>query len=76
MYRKWELWFDLFDVMIDVRYGNFLHLPFSGGVAEQPVKTMAILSYIQSLFRKKIADEQKKAVPKVHPPRHTPHRRR
>jgi hypothetical protein len=63
--------------MVDVRYGNFLHLPFSGGVAEQPGKTMEILKYIQSLFREKIVKDQKKAMQNIGSGRrHIPRRRR
>jgi hypothetical protein len=52
--------FDLFDVCMDVRHGNFLHLPCGGGALEQPAKTMDCLRYLQRLFRQKIVDEEKK----------------
>jgi hypothetical protein len=51
---------DVFEVCVDVRYGNFLHLPAAGGVLDQPAKTMDGLKYLQSLLREKIADEEKK----------------
>jgi hypothetical protein len=60
LYHKHKTLFDVFDVCIDVRYGNFLHLPVDGGVLDQPAKTMAGLKYLQSLLREKIADEEKK----------------
>lgn len=69
LYRKWKCFFDLFNTMIDVRYGNFLHLPFSGGAAEQPCKTMETLFYLQGLFRKKIDDDQKRAMARIRAPR-------
>jgi hypothetical protein len=59
VYAKYKDIFDIFEICVDARYGNFLHLPFSGGVMDQGAKTMDILKYIRSLFREKIADEQK-----------------
>jgi hypothetical protein len=49
----------VFDICVDVRHGNFLHLPAAGGVLDQPAKTMDGLKYLQSLLREKIADEEK-----------------
>lgn len=60
IYPKYRNLFDIFDVCVDVRYGNFLHLPFSGGVMDQGAKTMDCLKYIRVLFRKKIAEEEEK----------------
>jgi hypothetical protein len=60
LYRKHETLFDIFEVCVDVRYGNFLHLPAAGGVLDQPVKTMDGLKYLQSLQREKIAEDEKK----------------
>jgi hypothetical protein len=60
LYHKHETIFGVFDICIDVRYGNFLHLPAAGGVLDQPSKTMDGLKYLQSLLREKIADEEKK----------------
>lgn len=59
-YRKHRTIFDIFDVCVDVRYGNFLHLPAAGGVLDQPAKTMEFLKHMQSLLRGKIADDEKK----------------
>jgi hypothetical protein len=59
-YVKHKTLFDVFDICVDVRYGNFLHLPVAGGALEQPSKTMDGLKYMQSLLREKIAEEEKK----------------
>jgi hypothetical protein len=45
--------------VFDARYGNYLHLPFAGGVMDQPDKTMKVLDILQEEFRKKIASDQK-----------------
>lgn len=76
LYARWKPVFEIFNVMIDVRYGNFLHLPFSGGAAEQPAKTMDALNYIQALFRQKLDDDQKKHLSKINAPRIRGARRR
>lgn len=59
IYRKYKIIFDVFGVCVDVRYGNFLHLPFSGAVMDQGSKTMDLLKCLQHLLRKKIADDNK-----------------
>lgn len=61
-HRKYKILFDVFEVCVDARYGNFLHLPFSGGVMDQGAKTMECLSYIRSLFREKTADDMRRKV--------------
>jgi hypothetical protein len=63
VYPVYKTVFDIFDICIDARYGNFIHLPFSGGVIEQGVKTMDVLKYLQYLFRKKIEEDAKKHTP-------------
>jgi hypothetical protein len=60
IFPKYKTLFSIFEICIDVRYGNFLHFPFSGGALEQPVKTMEMLKYIQVLYRQRIAEEEKK----------------
>jgi hypothetical protein len=60
IFPKYKIIFDIFDFCMDVRYGNFIHLPFSGGALEQPSKTMDCLKYLQFLFREKIAEEERK----------------
>jgi hypothetical protein len=62
--KKYKTIFAIFNVIIDVRYGNFIHLPFEGGAADQPSKTMECLGLMQFLFREKKAEEDKKALRK------------
>jgi hypothetical protein len=50
---------------VDSRYGNLLHFPFEGGIAEQPSKTMDIFSFLQSLYREKLDDDNKKSMAKM-----------
>jgi len=59
--KKWALFFKLFYTAIDRKSGSILHLPFAGGIMEQPAKTMEILRYLQSLWIEKIAEEMDKA---------------
>jgi hypothetical protein len=59
-YKKYKTIFDIFEVCVDSRYGNLIHLPFNGGVVDQGAKTMGLLKYLQSLFRQKIMEEEKK----------------
>jgi hypothetical protein len=56
-WAKWKKLFDCFTAIRDVRYGNFLHFPFSGGYYEQPEKTMEVLEIIRGLYLEKLADE-------------------
>lgn len=60
VYPRYKTVFDIFDVCIDVRYGNFIHLPFAGAVMDQPSKTMDCLKLAQHLYRQKIAEDEKK----------------
>lgn len=53
-FYKYANLFDLFFLMVDRRTGSFLNLPFSGGVLNQPSKTMKFLIYLQSLFLSKL----------------------
>lgn len=60
-YPKWSIFFSIFLAARDARYGNLLHLPFEGGAANQPMKTMAVIQLIQSVYIDKLVDEQNKA---------------
>jgi hypothetical protein len=60
---RYKILFDTFLIIRDVRYGNLLHLPFEGGAAEQPAKTMEGILLIQSIYREKIEEENKKLLP-------------
>lgn len=59
--KKWALFFKLFYTAIERKNGSILHLPFSGGIMEQPAKTMEVIRFLQSLWIEKIADEMDKA---------------
>jgi hypothetical protein len=48
--------------MRDARYGNLLHLPFDGGVLEQPAKTMAVYGIIQSIYCDKLLEDMEKSM--------------
>jgi hypothetical protein len=62
IFKKWTIFFDVFLWCRDARYGNLLHLPFSGGAFEQPAKTMSILTYIQSIYLEKLDYENRRSV--------------
>ena len=57
LFIKWRIFFDMFLFSVDRRTGSFLHLPFSGGSAEQPVKTMSALMAIQNVFFEKLNEQ-------------------
>jgi hypothetical protein len=59
LYYKWKWFFDVFLVSVDRRTGSLLHLPFSGGLFEQPSKTMSVLTTIQSVFFEKLQEDLK-----------------
>lgn len=50
---------DFFLVMVDSENGNFLHMPFEGSIADQPYITMNYLKFIQGLYRKHLAEQNK-----------------
>lgn len=47
----------MFLFSVDRRTGSFLHLPFSGGAAIQPSKTMSALIAIQNVFFEKLNEK-------------------
>lgn len=57
LYYKWKWFFTLFLVSVDRRTGSMLHLPFEGGLFEQPSKTLSVLTAIQSVFFEKLEDD-------------------
>ena len=61
-WEKWNYFFTSFLFMRDARYGNILHLPFEGGVLNQPAKTMAVYGIIQTLFCEKLMEDMDKAL--------------
>lgn len=36
---------------VDARYGNLLHLPYSGGAMEQPIYDCEVYFVLQDLYR-------------------------
>mgnify|MGYP007112523856 FL=1 len=48
--------------MRDARYGNLLHLPFEGGVLDQPAKTMAVYGVIQAIYCDKLVEDMEKSM--------------
>jgi hypothetical protein len=58
-WQKSKKFFEIFAVCKDARYGNLLHLPFSGGVYEQPAKTMNVIEEIQNAYIEKLAEKMK-----------------
>jgi len=56
----------VFIVCRDARYGNLLHLPFAGGVYDQPCKTMDVLEQIRANFLEKLTDDQEKTLAGLH----------
>jgi hypothetical protein len=58
--QKWGYCVRLFLVSVDHENASLVHLPCSGGVLEQPFRTMQVFEYLQSLFIKYVNKEQKK----------------
>lgn len=56
-FLKWQNFFELFIQSVDARYGNLLHLPFSGGVFEQPCKTMKVFEELRHLYQEHLKEE-------------------
>lgn len=61
IYYKWKLYFEIFLQSVDRRTGSYIHLPFAGGLMEQPAKTMSALGVMQSEFFEKLAKDIKGA---------------
>lgn len=57
---KWSALIQMFCQSVDRRTGSFLHLPFSGGVLEQPSKTMTIFRVLQEEFSKVLTESLKR----------------
>lgn len=59
---KWRTIINAFLSCVDARYGNFIFLPFEGGIFEQPVKTMSVFELLRGLYREKIDKDLKSSV--------------
>lgn len=55
---------DVFLPLIDSEKGDFIHLPFTGGLSEQGYVTMNILKIIQGTYRKVQSDRLTKKMKK------------
>lgn len=58
--KKWKWCFKIFLVCIDRRYGNYVQLPESGGVLEQPQKMMAVFSVMRDVYTDKLREDERK----------------
>lgn len=58
-YIKWHPFLNSFLQSVDRRTGSLLHLPFNGGLFEQPSKTMTIFTIMQEMYFVHLADELK-----------------
>lgn len=56
---KWNPFFQVFLQSVDRKSGTLLHLPFPGGVFEQPAKTMTVLMLMQEEYLRQITDALK-----------------
>ena len=61
IYYKWKLLFEVFLQSVDRRTGSYLHLPFAGGILDQPAKTMSVLGVMQAEFFEKLSKDIKGA---------------
>jgi len=48
--QKWGLWVTAFLASVNPMSGALQHLPFSGGVLEQPSRTMSVWRHLQGLY--------------------------
>lgn len=55
-YKKWAFLFDLFEWCKDYKTGALLHLPCSGGVLDQPAKTMSLLGVMKEVWLERLAE--------------------
>lgn len=65
IWSKWKIYFESFMLIIDARYGNLLHLPYSGGILEQPYREAYIYLELQGNFREHLQKEADRALKKA-----------
>lgn len=59
--KKWVVYItDIFLPLISSENGDFIHLPFEGGLMEQPYMTMSCLRLLQLNYRKYLSESMKK----------------
>lgn len=57
---KWGMMIRQFLLCVNHENATIEHLPYEGGIMEQPYKTMQVFELLQSLFIKQIRKEQNK----------------
>lgn len=55
---KWGIIIRVFLMCVNHENATIEHLPYSGGIMEQPYKTMQVFELLQTLFIKQINKEQ------------------
>lgn len=62
-YKEWHSWIkDVFLPLVDSEHGDFRHLPFPGGIMDQPYCTMQILNLIQLNYRIVVDEKNREAM--------------
>ncbi len=56
-WNKWRMFFELFLMIVDRKYGNLIHLPFAGSPSIQPYKSYKVIELIQLLYFEKLKRE-------------------
>lgn len=64
-YQKWCGLFDLFEWAKDFRTGALIHLPASGGLLDQPAKTMAAFGVMREVWLKKLSDSFRNGISNI-----------
>lgn len=59
---RWATMIQAFLSSVDRENGSLLHLPFSGGILEQPYRTMSVFSLLQSVFLEEIEKANKRSM--------------
>lgn len=57
---EWAVVVQAFLGAVNRENGTLVHLPYAGGVLEQPYKTMQVFSLLQSIFIEEIEKANKK----------------
>jgi len=62
--KKWGIVIRLFLLSVNRENGTLMHLPTSGGLLNQPKKTMDVFLFLQEIFIRKMNEKIKKETPK------------
>lgn len=60
--KRWATMIQAFLTSVDRENGSLLHLPYSGGILEQPYKTMMLFGLLQSIFLEEIEKANKRSM--------------